>query len=35
MNLILKCLMLALVGLSLASCGVRGDPEPPSQFTTQ
>ncbi len=35
MNLILKCLVLALLSLSVASCGVRGDPEPPSQFTTQ
>jgi predicted small lipoprotein YifL len=35
MNLIVKCLVLALLSLSVASCGVRGDPEPPSQFTTQ
>jgi predicted small lipoprotein YifL len=35
MNLILKCLVLALLSLSIAGCGVRGDPEPPSQFTTQ
>jgi predicted small lipoprotein YifL len=35
MNLLRKCFVLALVGLSLAACGVRGDPEPPSQFTAQ
>lgn len=35
MNLLSKCLALALVALALSACGVRGDPEPPPQFTTQ
>jgi predicted small lipoprotein YifL len=28
----MKLITLALIALSLAACGVRGDPEPPPQF---
>jgi predicted small lipoprotein YifL len=28
-----KTLLLILLAMTLAACGVRGDPEPPPQFT--
>jgi predicted small lipoprotein YifL len=28
----MKLIALTLIALSLAACGVRGDPEPPPQF---
>ena len=35
MTFLKQALLAVLIAVSLAGCGVRGDPEPPPNFTTQ